>query len=96
MNPERDLTYITAHFIELEMNHLARMIHSTHWHRSRAWTPSYWRQRIEQLRHAPLVSDVQHMELDLLLLDLERIAMRLDQPVRAVESAAAQGSEAHQ
>jgi hypothetical protein len=30
----RDLTYITRHFINKEIDHLAKMIRSRHWHRS--------------------------------------------------------------
>jgi hypothetical protein len=33
----RDFIYITAHFIEQELDALASMIRSRHWHRSAAW-----------------------------------------------------------
>jgi hypothetical protein len=75
---ERDYTYITAHFIEQEIDHLARMIRSPHWHRSAAWPVSYWRARIEALRHAPSIAPEQQAELRALLDELERIAAQLD------------------
>ena len=78
MAQRRDFTYITAHFIEQEIDHLARMIRSRHWHRSAAWPVSYWRERIEELRQAPAVAPDQQAELRALLDELERIAMQLD------------------
>ena len=78
MAQRRDFTYITAHFIEREIDHLARMIRSRHWHRSAAWPVSYWRERIEELRHAPAVAPEQQAELSTLLDELERIAAQLD------------------
>jgi hypothetical protein len=74
---ERDFTYITAHFIEQEIDHLGRMIRSRHWHRSAAWPVSYWRERIEELQHAPTIAADQQAELRCLLEELERIAMKL-------------------
>lgn len=74
---ERNFTYITAHFIEQEIGHLARMIRSRHWHRSAAWPVSYWRERIEALRHAPAIAPEQRAELSALLDELERIAQQL-------------------
>ncbi|CAL8481595.1 hypothetical protein [Caballeronia sp. S22] len=87
MAQRRDFTYITAHFIEQEIDHLARMIRSRHWHRSAAWPVSYWRERIEELRRAPAVSPVQQAELLALLDELERIAARLDSPSKYGEIA---------
>lgn len=78
MAQRRDFTYITAHFIEREIDHLARMIRSRHWHRSAAWPVSYWRERIEELLHAPAVGPHQQAELRTLLDELERIAVQLD------------------
>ncbi|EKS70808.1 MULTISPECIES: hypothetical protein [Caballeronia] len=78
MVQERDNNYITAHFIEQEIEHLARMIRSRHWHRSAAWPVSYWRERIEELQHAPAIAPLQRMELESLLNELERIAAKLE------------------
>jgi hypothetical protein len=75
---ERDFAYITAHFIEQEIDHLARMIRSRHWHRSAAWPVSYWRERIAELQHAPTVSPDQQVELRSLVEELERIAANLE------------------
>ncbi|SAL00706.1 hypothetical protein [Caballeronia ptereochthonis] len=72
-----DFTYITAHFIEREIDHLTRMIRSRHWHRSAAWPVSYWRGRIEALQHAPAIAPVQRVALRSLLDELERIAADL-------------------
>jgi hypothetical protein len=77
----RDLTYITAHFIDHEIGHLARMIRSRHWHRSKTWTVSYWRARIEELGSAPVVSATQRAELDALLAELSQVAAALDKPL---------------
>jgi hypothetical protein len=74
----RDFTYITPTFIDQEIDHLARMIRSRHWHRSAAWPVSYWRERIEELRHAPAVAPLQQEGLRSLLAELERIAAQLD------------------
>jgi hypothetical protein len=74
----RDITHITPTFIEQEIEHLARMIRSRHWHRSAAWPVSYWRKRIEELRHAPAVAPLQREGLRSLLAELERIAAQLD------------------
>ncbi|SAL00249.1 hypothetical protein AWB77_06098 [Caballeronia fortuita] len=60
------------------MDHLARMIRSRHWHRSAAWPVSYWRERIEELWHAPAVAPLQQERLRSLLAELERIAAQLD------------------
>ncbi|MFM0522084.1 hypothetical protein PQR08_32180 [Caballeronia jiangsuensis] len=78
MVQRRDLTYITPTFIEQEIDHLARMIRSRHWHRSAAWPVSYWRERIDELRHAPAVAPLQQEGLRSLLAELERIAAQLD------------------
>ncbi|SAL88160.1 hypothetical protein AWB74_08431 [Caballeronia arvi] len=78
MVQRRDFTYITPTFIEQEIDHLARMIGSRHWHRSAAWPVSYWRERIEELRHAPTVAPLQQEGLRSLLAELERIAAQLD------------------
>jgi hypothetical protein len=78
MLQRRHLSYMTAHFIEHDIDHLARMIRSRHWHGSKAWTVCYWRERIEELRRAPVASDAQRLELDALLGELEVIALKLD------------------
>lgn len=78
MVQERDYNYITAHFIEQEIDHLARMIRSRHWHRSAAWPVSYWRERIEELQHAPAIAPIQRVRLESLLNELERIAAKLE------------------
>jgi hypothetical protein len=75
---QRDFTHITEPFIEREIDHLARMIRSRHWHRSVAWPVSYWRERIESLRQAPAASPVQRAQLLSLLDELERIAAQLN------------------
>jgi hypothetical protein len=75
---ERDFTYITAHFIEQEIAHLARMVRSRHWHYSAAWPVSYWRERIESLRHAPTIAPEQQADLRSLLEELEGIAAKLE------------------
>ncbi|MFM0052767.1 hypothetical protein [Caballeronia grimmiae] len=78
MVQRRDFTHITPTFIEHEIDHLARMIRSRHWHRSAAWPVSYWRERIEELRHAPAVAPRQREGLRSLLAELEHIAAQLD------------------
>ncbi|WP_061163391.1 hypothetical protein [Caballeronia temeraria] len=78
MVQDRDFNYITAQFIEHEIDHLARMIRSRHWHRSAAWPVSYWRERIEELQHAPAIASVQRARLESLLNELERIAADLE------------------
>ncbi len=54
------------------------MIRSRHWHGSAAWPVSYWRERIEELRHAPAVGQRHEEGLRSLLAELERIAAQLD------------------
>ncbi|VXB36439.1 conserved hypothetical protein [Burkholderia sp. 8Y] len=78
MVQQRDFTYITEPFIEREIEHLARMIRSRHWHRSVAWPVSYWRERIERLRQAPAAAPGQQAQLLSLLVELEGIAAQLE------------------
>ena len=82
---ERDFTYITAHFIGQEIDHLARMIRSRHWHRSAVWPVSYWRERIEELQHARAIVPAQRAGLRALLCELERIAAQLDSSAKPGE-----------
>ncbi|WP_061171530.1 hypothetical protein [Caballeronia hypogeia] len=78
MVQERDFTYITAHFIGHEIDHLARMVRSRHWHRSAAWPVSYWRERIDELQRAPAIEPSQRAGLHALRAELERIAQELE------------------
>jgi hypothetical protein len=77
MMQARDLSYLTAHFIAREMDHLARMIRSRHWHGSKTWTVAYWRQRMIELRAAPAMTSTQALTLDTLLIELECVAAEL-------------------
>jgi hypothetical protein len=77
MMQARDLSYLTAHFIAREMDHLTRMVRSCHWHRSKTWTVAYWRQRIAELRAAPAITAAQVSALDALLIELECVAAAL-------------------
>lgn len=88
MIQQSDFTHITQPFIEREIDHLARMIRSRHWHRSVAWPVSYWRERIQRLRQAPAAAPVQQAQLLSLLDELERIAAQLD-------SSSTQGEVSH-
>jgi hypothetical protein len=74
---ERDLTYITAHFMEHEIGHLGRMIRSRHWHGSKVWTVAYWRTRLEELQNAPVITEAQRAELIVLVDELDSVASRL-------------------
>jgi hypothetical protein len=72
------MTYLTAQFIDHEVAHLERMVRSSHWHHSKAWTVAYWERRIEGLKRAPRVSEMQRARLNALLLELGDIALALD------------------
>jgi hypothetical protein len=77
MAQSRDLNYLTTHLIEHELSHLARMVRSSHWHDSKVWTASYWRERMEELLGAPAMSSEQKTRLAALLVELECVvAMR--------------------
>jgi hypothetical protein len=97
MAQARDLNYLTTHLIEHELSHLARMVRSSHWHDSKVWTATYWRERMEELLGAPAMSSEQKARLAALLLELECVvAMRALSSSRFNRSGAKESRETEQ